>query len=146
MAPAADPQLGMIYVAVANPEPRVSGAARAGKDLYTNSLVALNSVTGKLDWYFQSVHHDLWDYDNTMTPLIASIRYSHGTQQVVIYGSKSGWLYYLNAKTGKPALPVHETTVPGLAAQATSATQPIPAGQSLGADLPAAGRSHPPHP
>ena len=131
MAPAADPQLGMIYVAVANPEPRVSGAARAGKDLYTNSLVALNSVTGKLDWYFQSVHHDLWDYDNTMTPLIASIRYSHGTQQVVIYGSKSGWLYYLNAKTGKPALPVHETTVPGLAAQATSATQPIPAGQSL---------------
>jgi PQQ-dependent dehydrogenase (methanol/ethanol family) len=131
MAPAVDPQLGMIYVAVANPEPRVSGAARAGNDLYTNSLVALNAVTGKLDWYFQSVHHDLWDYDDTMTPLIASIRYSGGAQQVVIYGSKSGWLYYLNAKTGKPALPVHEKAVPQLASQATSATQPIPAGQPL---------------
>ena len=131
MAPAVDPQLGMIYVAVANPEPRVSGAARAGDDLYTNSLVALNAVTGKLDWYFQSVHHDLWDYDNTMTPLIASIRYSGGAQQVVIYGSKTGWLYYLNARTGKPALPVREMAVPGLAAQATSATQPIPAGQPL---------------
>ena len=88
-------------------------------------------ATGKLDWYFQSVHHDLWDYDDTMTPLIASVRYPRGTQQVVIYGSKTGWLYYLNAKTGKPALPVRETTVPKLASQATSPTQPIPAGQSL---------------
>jgi PQQ-dependent dehydrogenase (methanol/ethanol family) len=131
MAPAVDAQLGLIYVAVANPQPRVAGAARAGTDLYTNSLVALNAATGKLDWYFQSVHHDLWDYDNTMTPLIASVRYPHGTQQVVIYGSKSGWLYYLNVKTGKPALPVRETAVPRLAAQATSATQPIPAGQPL---------------
>jgi plastocyanin len=131
MAPAVDAQLGMIYVAVANPEPRVSGAARAGPDLYTNSLVALDAATGKLDWYFQSVHHDLWDYDDTMTPLIASVHYAKGTQQVVIYGSKSGWLYYLNAKTGKPALPVRQTAVPQLAAQATSATQPIPAGQSL---------------
>jgi PQQ-dependent dehydrogenase (methanol/ethanol family) len=131
MAPAVDAQLGMIYVAVANPEPRVSGAARAGTDLYTNSLVALNATTGKLDWYFQSVHHDLWDYDDTMTPLIASVRYPSGTQQVVIYGSKTGWLYYLNAKTGKPALPVRATAVPQLASQATSPTQPIPAGQSL---------------
>ena len=72
MAPAVDPQLGLLYLAVANPEPRVSGAARAGNDLYTNSLVALNAATGKLDWYFQSVHHDLWDYDDTMTPVIAS--------------------------------------------------------------------------
>ena len=131
MAPAIDAQLGLIYVAVANPEPRVSGAARAGNDLYTNSLVALNAATGKLDWYFQSVHHDLWDYDDTMTPLIASVRYPSGTQQVVIYGSKTGWLYYLNAKTGKPALPVREKAVPQLASQATSPTQPIPAGQPL---------------
>src|ERR1700689_5402585 len=106
MAPAVDSQLGLMYVAVANPEPRVSGAPRAGDDLYTNSLVALNAATGKLVWYFQSVQHDLWDYDDTMTPLIGSIRYPSGTQQVVIYGSKTGWLYYLNAKTGKPALPV----------------------------------------
>lgn len=131
MEPAVDALLGLIYVAVANPEPRVSGAARAGEDLYTNSLVALNAATGKLDWYFQSVHHDLWDYDDTMTPLIASVRYPRGTQQVVIYGSKTGWLYYLNAKTGKPALPVRETKMPQLASQATSPTQPIPAGQSL---------------
>jgi outer membrane protein assembly factor BamB len=131
MAPAVDAQLGLLYVAVANPEPRVEGAARAGADLYTNSLVALNAATGKLDWYFQSVHHDLWDYDDTMTPVLGRVRYPGGVQPVVIYGSKTGWLYYLNAKTGKPALPVHAEKVPQLASQATAATQPIPAGQSL---------------
>ena len=104
MAPAVDPQLGLIYLAVANPEPRVDGAARAGNDLYTNSLVALRASTGKLAWYFQSVHHDLWDYDDTMSPVIADVRYHAGVRKVVIYGSKTGWLYYLNAQTGKPAV------------------------------------------
>jgi PQQ-dependent dehydrogenase (methanol/ethanol family) len=131
MAPAIDAKLGLIYLAVANPEPRVSGAARAGDDLYTNSLVALNAKTGKLTWYFQSVHHDLWDYDNTMTPVIATVRYPSGTKTVVIYGSKTAWLYYLNAATGKPLIKVTERKVPQLASQATAATQPIPAGDSL---------------
>ncbi len=131
MAPAVDSKLGLIYLAVANPEPRVLGAARAGADLYTNSLVALNARTGKLAWFFQSVRHDLWDYDNTMTPVIASVRYPSGVKTVVIYGSKSAWLYYLDAKTGKPDLPVHQVKVPTLKSQATASTQPIPAGDSL---------------
>jgi PQQ-dependent dehydrogenase (methanol/ethanol family) len=131
MAPAYDAKLGLLYLTLGNPEPRVSGAARAGDNLYTNSLVALNVRTGKLIWHFQSVHHDLWDYDNTMTPVIAKVRYRSGTKTVVIYGSKTAWLYYLDAKTGKPALPVHEVKVPQLASQATSPTQPIPAGQPL---------------
>jgi outer membrane protein assembly factor BamB len=133
MAPAFDAKLGLLYLALGNPEPRVSGAARAGDNLYTNSAVALNARTGRLAWHFQSVHHDLWDYDNTMTPVIASVRYpgSRSARTVVIYGSKSSWLYYLDAKTGKPAVPVHEVRVPQLASQATSRTQPIPAGQPL---------------
>src|SRR5271166_1340811 len=131
MAPAFDARLGLLYLAVANPQPRVLGSERAGNDLYTNALVALRVGTGKLAWYFQSVHHDLWDYDNTMTPVIARVRYGRATRTVVIYGSKSAWLYYLDAKTGKPDLPVHEAGVPGLKAQATSPTQPIPAGDPL---------------
>jgi PQQ-dependent dehydrogenase (methanol/ethanol family) len=138
MAPAVDPQLGLIYVTVANPEPRVDGAGRAGDDLHTNSLVALHASTGKLAWSFQSVHHDLWDYDNEMSPVIAAVRYPSGVQTVVIYGSKTAWLYDLNAKTGRPAITVHEEKVPGLAAQATSPTQPIPAGDSLAPTCPAA--------
>ena len=133
MAPSFDAGLGLLYLALGNPEPRVMGGARAGDNLYTNSLVALNARTGRLAWHFQSVHHDLWDYDNTMTPVVASVRYpgSRSARTVVVYGSKSAWLYYLDAKTGKPVLPVHEVRVPQLASQATSHTQPIPAGQSL---------------
>ena len=146
MAPAVDPQLGLIYLAVANPEPRVDGAARAGNDLYTNSLVALRASTGKLAWYFQSVHHDLWDYDDTMSPVIADVRYHAGVRKVVIYGSKTGWLYYLNAQTGKPAVGVREKKVPGLASQATSATQPIPQGDSLVPTCPSTNNSTRPIP
>ena len=131
MAPAYDAKLGLLYLALGNPEPRVSGAARAGDNLYTNTLVALDVNTGKLVWHFQSIHHDLWDYDNVNTPVIARVRYPSGFKTVVIYGTKSAWLYYLDAKTGKPALPVHEVPVPQLASQATSPTQPIPAGQPL---------------
>jgi PQQ-dependent dehydrogenase (methanol/ethanol family) len=131
MAPAIDPQLGLIYVTLANPEPRTRGGRRAGDNLYTNSLVALRWNTGKPVWHFQSVHHDLWDYDNEMSPVIASVRYGGRVQKVVIYGSKSAWLYYLNARTGKPALRVREVKVPTLAALATSPTQPVPAGDSL---------------
>jgi PQQ-dependent dehydrogenase (methanol/ethanol family) len=146
MAPAVDPQLGLLYLAVANPEPRVDGAARAGNDLYTNSLVALRASTGKLAWYFQSVHHDLWDYDDTMSPVIADVRYHAGVRKVVIYGSETGWLYYLNAQTGKPAVPVREKKVPGLASQATSATQPIPQGDSLVPTCPSTNNSTRPIP
>ncbi len=136
MAPAFDATLGLLYVAVANPQPRVMGAQRAGANLYTNSLVALHAGSGKIAWTFQSVRHDLWDYDNTMTPVIATVKYSaghsrSGTRTVVIYGSKSAWLYYLDVKTGKPAIPIHNENVPQLASQATAKTQPIPAGQPL---------------
>ncbi len=139
MAPAIDPKLGLIYLAVANPEPRTVGAVRAGDNLYTNSLVALHWNTGKLAWWFQSVHHDLWDYDNTMSPVIADVRFSGGVRKVVIYGSKTAWLYYLDARTGKPVLPVREVKVPTLAAQATSPRQPIPRGNSLVPACPRAG-------
>jgi glucose dehydrogenase len=75
MAPAIDPKLGTIYLAVANPEPRVSGAVRAGRNLYTNSLVALNWKTGKLRWYFQSVHHYPPHRQRPLRPRGAESRY-----------------------------------------------------------------------
>lgn len=139
MAPAIDPQLGLVYLAIANPQPRTDGSARAGDNLYTNSLAALKWNTGHLVWYFQSVHHDLWDYDNTMSPVIANVSYRGRLRKTVVYGSKSGYLYYLNAGTGKPLIPVREEPVPALPAQDTSATQPIPEGDPLAPTCPAAG-------
>jgi PQQ-dependent dehydrogenase (methanol/ethanol family) len=139
MAPAIDPQLGLMYLAVANPEPRTDGSARAGNNLYTNSLVALRWKTGQLAWYFQSVHHDLWDYDNTMSPVIATVSYGGRPRDTVIYGSKTGYLFYLDARTGQPLIPVREAPVPALPAQDTSATQPIPGGDALMPVCPTAG-------
>jgi glucose dehydrogenase len=139
MAPAIDPQLGLMYLAVANPEPRTDGSARAGNNLYTNSLVALRWKTGQVAWYFQSVHHDLWDYDNTMSPVIATVSYGGRPQETVIYGSKTGYLFYLDARTGQPLIPVREVPVPALPAQDTSATQPIPGGDALMPTCPTAG-------
>lgn len=131
LPPAIDPQSGLIYQTFANPEPGQNGAARAGDNNYTNSVVAIRAATGQKVWAFQSVHHDLWDYDNEMSPVIANVLYPSGVKKVVIYGSKSSYLYYLNAATGKPEIPVTEKAVPQLAALATSPTQPIPAGDSL---------------
>ncbi len=131
MPPAVDPQLGLIYMTLANPEPRTVGAAGPARNLYTNSVVALRWNTGQVAWHFQSVHHDLWDYDNEMAPVIASVRYGPADRTVVVYGSKTAWLYYLDAKSGRPVLRVRERHVPQLAAQATAPTQPIPAGDPL---------------
>jgi PQQ-dependent dehydrogenase (methanol/ethanol family) len=141
MAPAIDPQLGLIYVTVAEPQARTIGAGRAGDDDYTSSVVALRWNTGKLVWWFQSVHHDLWDYDDEMSPVIADVKYGGTVHKVVIYGSKTGWLYYLNAANGKPVLKVTQKKEPQLKAQSTSPTQPIPAGDSLVPTCPKAGTS-----
>ena len=74
IGPAIEPKLGLLYITFGNPDPLVTGGQRAGDNLYDNSIVALHVSTGKLAWYFQSVHHDLWDYDDTMSPVIADVR------------------------------------------------------------------------
>ncbi len=131
IGPAIEPKLGLIYITFGNPDPLVTGGRRAGDNLYDNSIVALHASTGKMAWYFQSVHHDLWDYDNEMWPVIARVSYAGTPREVVIYGSKTGWLYYLDARTGQPVVPVHEKPVPVVPALDSSPTQPIPAGDSL---------------
>jgi PQQ-dependent dehydrogenase (methanol/ethanol family) len=131
MPPTVDSKLGLLYVTAGNTQPRIDGGERPGRNFYANSVIALNDITGKLVWWFQSVHHDMWDFDDEMTPVVATISYPSGPQTVVIYGSKTGWLYYLNAVTGKPVIPVHNIKVPQLASQATWPYQTISAGDSL---------------
>jgi alcohol dehydrogenase (cytochrome c) len=62
--PALDPDLGMLYIPVGNPSPDRDGTARAGNNLFTESIVALDVRTGQYKWHFQEVHHDIWDYDS----------------------------------------------------------------------------------
>jgi alcohol dehydrogenase (cytochrome c) len=110
--PAIDPALGTIYIAVANPSPDLDGSARRGINLFTNSIVALNLATGKLQWYFQQVHHDLWDYDSAASPILFEFQKNGQTVRAVAEASKSGVLTILDRATGKPINPIVEAPVP----------------------------------
>ena len=126
--PALDPDLGLLYVNTGNPWPDYNGSARGGDNLFTDSVVALDAMTGKYRWHYQSVHHDLWDFDMP-TPLILFDReYDGQMRKALAAHSKQGWVYILDRVTGKPLLPIPETPVPQEPRQKTAATQPIPAG------------------
>jgi quinohemoprotein ethanol dehydrogenase len=126
--PALDPDLGLIYVNTGNPWPDYNGSARAGDNLFTDCIVALDAATGKYRWHFQAVHHDLWDFD-VPTPLILFDQVYNGQPRKALAAhSKQGWVYILDRVTGKPLIGVNETPVPQEARQKTAATQPIPVG------------------
>ena len=124
----ADEQLGLVYVPLSAPTVSYYGGWRPGDNLYSDCLVALNAKTGKLAWYFQMVHHDLWDYDTVGPPTLADITVDGQRVKAVIQGSKTGFLYVFDRATGKPVWPIEErpvpqSTVPG---EHTSPTQPFP--------------------
>jgi PQQ-dependent dehydrogenase (methanol/ethanol family) len=129
--PAIDESLGLIYVAVGNAGPDTDGRARGGDNLFTASLVALDAKTGSLKWFFQEVHHDIWDYDNTAAPVLADIAYQGRPRKVVMHAGKTGFLYILDRTTGKPVVGIAERPVPQEPRMKTAATQPIPIGDSF---------------
>jgi quinohemoprotein ethanol dehydrogenase len=126
--PAVDPDLGLLYVNTGNPWPDYNGSTRGGDNLFTDSIVALDAMTGKYRWHYQAVHHDLWDFD-VPTPLILFDQVYNGQMRKALAAhSKQGWVYILDRETGKPLLPIEEKAVPQEPRQKTAATQPIPAG------------------
>jgi alcohol dehydrogenase (cytochrome c) len=129
--PAIDPDLGLLYWAFGNPYPRTDGSSRAGTNLFANSLVAIDLKTGIRRWHFQSVHHDLWDCDNAMAPVLADLEIDGRLRNVVVYGSKAGMFYILDRATGQPVQGVEERPVPQDPRQITWPTQPFPAGESF---------------
>lgn len=106
--PTYDPQLGTLYVATGNAGPDINGVPRAGLNLYTVSVVALNVKTGAVKWYFQESHHDLWDYDATSPVVLFNL---NGTPALAHQG-KTGFTFILDRRTGKPLYPVNEVPVP----------------------------------
>jgi len=121
-APAVDPKLGLIYFSTGNAGSDWFGGDRPGKNLYAASMVALDLSTGKLKWYFQQVHHDIWDFDSA-SPVVL---FDAGGHEGIAQASKTGWLYMLDRKTGQPLYGIPEKPVPQNAEQATWPTQPIP--------------------
>ncbi len=125
-----DPELGLIYFSGGNPVPQFGGEPRPGNNLFTASVVALDMKTGKLRWYYQVIHHDIWDADGSApTPLILYDAEVNGRKRKAIATMRAdGYLFLLDRETGKPVLPVEERPVPQSALQKTSPTQPFPVG------------------
>jgi PQQ-dependent dehydrogenase (methanol/ethanol family) len=129
--PAVDPDLGTVYWTFGNPYPRTDGSTRGGTNLFANCLLALDAKTGKRKWHFQSVHHDIWDLDNEMSPLLLDLEIDHKVRQVVVYGSKAGMFYILDRRDGTPIHGMQERPVPQDPRQKTWPTQPFPGGEAF---------------
>lgn len=110
--PAVDVAAGLVHVTIANPSPDQDGSARKGINLFTNAFVALDLKTGKLKWYFQQVHHDLWDYDAGQQPTLFEVPVRGRTVRALAAANKNAFVYILNRDTGKPINPIVETPVP----------------------------------
>ncbi|MGH7925696.1 MAG: PQQ-binding-like beta-propeller repeat protein, partial [Candidatus Binatus sp.] len=124
-----DPQNDLVFVPTGSASPDYYGGARRGPGPYADSLVALHAKTGALAWYFQTTHHDLWDYDNPSQPLLCTIRHNGADVPAVVQGTKRGILFIFNRVTGEPLFPITEKPVPqsDVPGEQTSPTQPFPA-------------------
>jgi quinoprotein glucose dehydrogenase len=124
----ADEERGLVFLPTGSASPDFWGGKRAGNDEHANSVVALRSETGELVWSFQTVHHDVWDYDLPAQPTLARIDAGEGLRDVVIQPTKQGFVFVLDRDTGQPVWPVEERAVPqgGAEGEMLSPTQPFP--------------------
>jgi alcohol dehydrogenase (cytochrome c) len=129
--PAADRELGLIYFSTGNASPDFNGAVRAGDNLFTSSIVALEAKTGKYRWHFQQVHHDIWDYDAPNPVILFDARIDGQLRKGLVQVGKTGWAYILDRETGRPLIGIDERAVPQEPRQATAATQPYPRGDAI---------------
>jgi quinoprotein glucose dehydrogenase len=124
---AADPARDLVFVPTTSPSPDYYGGERLGDNRYANSIVALRASTGKVVWHFQTVHHDLWDYDNASPPALVTVNRGGRTIDAVLQATKTGQLFVLDRVTGQPIFPVEERPVPAstVAGERASPTQPF---------------------
>ncbi len=123
-----DEERGIVFAGTGSATPDFYGGNRKGNNLYANSVLALNAVTGKLIWHYQLVHHDLWDWDIPTHPILATIRKDGKKIDVAVQVTKQGFIFMFDRVTGVPIHPINEVPVPSseLAAEWTSPTQPVP--------------------
>ncbi len=123
-----DEERGLVFLPTGSASPDFWGGKRPGNNEHANSVVALRAETGELVWSFQTVHHDVWDYDLPAQPTLARIDTETGMRDVVIQPTKLGFVFVLDRTTGKPVWPVEERAVPqgGAEGEQLSPTQPFP--------------------
>ena len=123
-----DEKRGIVYLPLGSPTYDYYGADRLGSNLFGNSLVALNARTGKRLWHFQTVHHDLWDYDLASAPQLITVNRDGKQIDAVAVATKHGFMFVFDRVTGKPIFPIAEKPFPAskMPGEKSWPTQPIP--------------------
>jgi quinoprotein glucose dehydrogenase len=123
-----DEKRGIAYFPVASAKYELYGGDRKGDNLFADCLLALDARTGKYLWHFQTVHHDVWDYDPDAAPQLVTVKHDGKTVDAVALASKNSFLYVFDRVTGKPLWPIVERPVPqsDVPGEVTSKTQPFP--------------------
>ena len=123
-----DLERGLVFLPIGSASYDFYGADRKGLNLFSNSLVALDAASGKLVWYYQMVHHDIWDYDMPAQPVLITVRRDTRDIPAIAQLTKMGFVFILDRLTGKPLFPVEERLVPSsdVPSEAAWPTQPSP--------------------
>ncbi|HEX5000076.1 MAG TPA: PQQ-binding-like beta-propeller repeat protein [Terriglobia bacterium] len=124
----ADDDLGYIYLPTTSATNDMYGGQRLGDNLYSSSIVCLEAATGKRVWHFQTVHHDLFDYDNPSAPMLIDIAVDGRPIRALAQVTKQAFVFVLDRVTGKPVWPIEERPVPAstVSGERASRTQPFP--------------------
>tara|TARA_B110000037_G_scaffold187249_1_gene217714 strand:+ start:214 stop:3045 length:2832 start_codon:yes stop_codon:yes gene_type:complete len=123
-----DEKRGWVFCATGSPAFDFYGGNRKGANLFGNCVLALDATTGERIWHYQTVHHDLWDYDNPPAPILVTLNRGENERDAVVQLTKMGLTFVLDRETGEPIFPVKEMAVPKstIEGEETSPTQPIP--------------------
>lgn len=125
-----DEEKGIVFAPIGSATYDFYGGKRTGDNLYANCVLALDAATGKRIWHFQTIHHDVWDRDPPAAPVLVTVVKEGRNTEAVVQVTKTGFIFLLDRKTGKPLYPVKEMPVSSpseLAGERLSAVQPVPA-------------------
>jgi quinohemoprotein ethanol dehydrogenase len=129
--PTFDASLNMVYFSTGNAFPWPWAGNRAGTNLFATSIVALDATAGTLQWFFQEVHHDMWDFDGPQPTVL----FNYNGVPAIEHTSKTGWMWVLDRASGEPLIPYQEVAIPPTPASAAFQlpwpTQPESSIQSL---------------
>ena len=124
----ADPERGIVYIPTNPPTLDFYGGFRPGDNLFGTSVIALDVQTGERVWHFQTVHHDIWNFDNPTAPVLLDVTVDGVPTPIAVQTTKQGWAYTFNRVTGEPVWPIEERPVPQseVPGEQLSPTQPFP--------------------
>ena len=121
-----DEQLGHVYLPVTGPTFNFVGGFREGDNLFSNSIVCLDAKTGERIWHYQTIRHDIWDWDLPAAPTLIEIKVEGRRVKALAQPTKTGFVYVLDRRTGKPVWPITERKVPPSEFERAAETQPVP--------------------